>query len=261
MMPRERHSASRISQDGEISQHDRSPSPGQLLGPTPNNFRLFPDDPRQPPTTTSIAPYFARESHDGQRYSPMTSNGEQRLLGVSLSSYRGNVVIDIPMRDDVLKHVLHAEAPNRDEFTHSRLSFITCPAAHYPMEVHAVRANLFARPRQTKFFLSFRLSHPETVASFADRWNVIHDSMLYAQHKLPYLEFALWKQIVVHIHCPMDFIGLNPSVIKILEAIGIKNDFNTFIANLDGVPLDEPIYEYSTKIKGRPVELTIREVS
>ncbi|KAF5714590.1 hypothetical protein FMUND_7307 [Fusarium mundagurra] len=66
-----------------------------------------------------------------------------------IQRFTGNVVVDIPVPARILGRVPHSYPPDRDEFTHSRFTSITCPPEEFGDQNYTLRAILFAKPRYT----------------------------------------------------------------------------------------------------------------
>ncbi|ENH61731.1 Chitin synthase A [Fusarium oxysporum f. sp. cubense race 1] len=180
-----------------------------------------------------------------------------------IQRFRGNVVIDLPVPDRILNLVPHSSPPGRDEFTHSRFSFITCPPEVFGNRNYTLRATLFAQPRQTQFILVMQLDPNDK--DFVLRWNFIHDSIVYAQqkHQASGTSQEFWKRVIVHLHLAHGTQwGARSSdhPLNVLESIGAKQTINAKVTRIDSEYLDEPIEEGSSTIGGHMVHAIMSEV-
>ncbi|EMT61126.1 Chitin synthase A [Fusarium odoratissimum] len=179
-----------------------------------------------------------------------------------IQRFRGNVVVDLPVPDRILNLVPHSSPPGRDEFTHSRFSFITCPPEVFGNRNYTLRATLFAQPRQTQFILVMQLDPNDK--DFVLRWNFIHDSIVYAQqkHQASGTSQEFWKRVIVHLHLAHGTQwGARSSdhPLNVLESIGAKQTINAKVTRIDSEYLDEPIEEGSSTIGGHMVHAIMSE--
>lgn len=202
--------------------------------------------------------------------------------GMHAKLFYGNLAVDYPLPEDVI--ALDPAAPSQagydpsdsnNEFTHWRFTAVTCPPAEFPSQNYLLRPMLFARPRPIRTVLSFRLDPSEHSSDFFDRLYLIRNSMETLQAILNFtrdprdpssatrvpISTNVWKQIVVHIHGPMSWKGLDDTIRKCLEALGIRNEFNPPLKSLDGQVLEPPYEADATELQGKEVHCTIREVS
>ncbi|KLP00725.1 uncharacterized protein FFB20_08742 [Fusarium fujikuroi] len=171
-----------------------------------------------------------------------------------IQRFRGNVVFDLPVPDWIL--TCHSTPPDRNESTHRRISFITCPPEEFADQNYTLRPELFARPRQTQFILVIQVDPDDT--DFILRWNLIHDSIAYAQQQ----SHGFWKRVIVHLHLAYGTTwGARSSdhPLDVLESIGAKQIMNTRIARIDSQPFGEPIGEDTSAISGHRVHAIMSE--
>ncbi|KAF5026011.1 hypothetical protein F66182_1913 [Fusarium sp. NRRL 66182] len=252
----------------DTSRFDNASTSHQLTAHHPNQNHGFYD--QYSSTSSGYEPYMGALSYQPQEQRRQrvieTSNtpntNPPRTINMkehSIHSYRGNVVIDLLAPDHILERVHHAEPPERDEFTHARFSFVTCEATELASRGYVFRPSLFAKPRQIKFMLSFRLHSYESVETFISRWNMIHDSVLYASQRLKDTGQDPWKRVIVHIHCMQGFHEGSPPLTQILESMGAKQSVHMLITSLDSVPLPQPLHDETGDILGNEVHCTICE--
>ena len=202
--------------------------------------------------------------------------------GMHAKLFYGNLAVDYPLPEDVI--ALDPAAPSQagygpsdsnNEVTHWRFTAVTGPAAEFSSQNYLLRPMLFSRPRPIRTVLSFRLDPYEHPSDFLDRLHLIRNSMETLQTILNFtrdprdpssatrlpISTDVWKQIVVHIHGPMCWKGLDETIGKCLEALGIGNEFNPPLKSLDGQALEPPYAVDATELQGKEVHCTIREVS
>ncbi|KAF5690189.1 Rtm1p-like protein [Fusarium denticulatum] len=177
--------------------------------------------------------------------------------------FRGNVVVDIPVPNRILARIPQSSTLDRNEFTHSRFSFITCPPEEFGDQNYTLRATLFAPSRETQFNLVVQI-HPNDT-DFVRRWDLIHDSIIFAQKKLEAIggTHEFWKRVVVHLHLAhgteWGHRGIdNP--LTVLEAIAGNLTLSGKLTQI-GSGHREPIDKDSSEIGGHPVYATMSESS
>ncbi|KAM5362716.1 hypothetical protein ACJZ2D_012378 [Fusarium nematophilum] len=191
-----------------------------------------------------------------------SSNPEQTqddwvaLETCAVMPYRGNLVLDRPVPQDLLDSIPRND--RRNEFTHWRFTAVTCYPSLVVDRNYALRPQLFAWPRPIKVILSFWLDPAETAPDFVTRWRFIVRSV---NHLCKNFLADSWMNIVVHIHGPADWVGLDPGVVQILEMTGIKLKANMAVVELDGKPLEPFYHEDATELRGETVYGTIREAN
>ncbi|KAF5571516.1 chitin synthase A [Fusarium phyllophilum] len=179
-----------------------------------------------------------------------------------IQRFRGNVVVVIPVPDRILARIPHSSPLERNEFTHSRFSFVTHPPEQFGVQNYTLRATLFMKPRQTQLILVVQVNPNDN--DFIRRWDLIHDSIAFAQKKLETVggvqEF--WKQVVVHLHLVHGTKWGRRGIdhpLSVLEAIGgdlILNGELTQIVSEHQEPIDID----SSTIGGHPLYATMSEV-
>jgi hypothetical protein len=117
--------------------------------------------------------------------------------------FSGPLIIDIPLPQQTLWKFPHAQAPNRDEFTHVRYTAVTCDPKIFKEKGYSLRAGLFTKPRATTLLLSIFLN-PEHRTSLFDILSKIWDAFD-RFNQLPSLgQLALkdvrWKYVALHLH-------------------------------------------------------------
>ncbi|KAF5595998.1 chitin synthase A [Fusarium pseudocircinatum] len=176
--------------------------------------------------------------------------------------FRGNVVVDIPVPNRILARIPQSSTLDRNEFTHSRFSFITCPPEEFRDQNYTLRATLFAQPRETLFILVVQI--PPDDEDFLRRWDLIHDSIVFTQKRLEAIGGAheFWKRVVVHLHLAHGIKRGRRSVdnpLVVLEAIAGNLTLSGKLT-LIGSEHHESIDKDSSAIGGHPVHATMSEV-
>ncbi|KAF5598136.1 chitin synthase A [Fusarium pseudoanthophilum] len=182
--------------------------------------------------------------------------------GSHIERFRGNVVVDIPVPDRILARIPQSSSLECNEFTHSRFSFITCPPEEFGDQNYTLRATLFAQPRQTQFILVVQIDSYDK--DFIRRWDLIHNSIAFAQKKLEANGGAhdFWKRVVVHLHLAHGTRFKHRSFdnpLVVLEAIAGNLTLSGKVTQI-GSEDHEPIDQDSSAIGGHPVYATMSEV-
>jgi Chitin synthase N-terminal len=82
-----------------------------------------------------------------------------------VSLFKGNLILDCPIPDELLNQIPHVSPPERDEFTHYRYSLVACEPENYESENYILRPKLLVKPRKAGIVLTV---HPhEQVANVA----------------------------------------------------------------------------------------------
>lgn len=222
-----------------------------------------------PPLSQQLMPYMVptsepipREEDEAVTSQPRTEDFSTQE-GSHIVRFRGNVVVDIPVPKRILDHIPHSSSLDRNEFTHSRFSFITCPPEEFRDHNYTLRATLFAQPRQTQFILVVQLNPNDK--DFIRRWELIHDSITFTQKKLETLGGAheFWKRIVVHLHLTHGTEWGHRGIdhpLSVLESIGVNHTISGKITKVDDEDLDEPVGKDSSAIGRHKVYATMSEV-
>nr|RBQ98114.1 hypothetical protein FVER53263_00259 [Fusarium verticillioides] len=185
--------------------------------------------------------------------------------GSHIERFRGNVVVDIPVPDSILARIPQSSTLERNEFTHSRFSFVTCPPEEFGDQNYTLRATLFAQPRQTQFILVVQIDPYDK--DFIRRWDLIHDSIVFAQKNFKKLEadrdaHDFWKRVVVHLHLPHGREWGRRSLdhpLVVLKAIAGNLTVSGKLTQI-GSEHHESIDKDSSEIGGHPVYATMAEV-
>ncbi|KAF4439419.1 Chitin synthase A [Fusarium acutatum] len=218
--------------------------------------------PQQVPYSTSTSPPTPTSEED-IIISPPETQVLSSIEGYHVQKLKGNIVIDLPAPERILDLVPHSPPPDRDEFTHTRFSLITCSPRGFATQSYPFRPALFAKPRETQFILVMQLDPNDK--DFISRWDLIHDSIIYAQQKLEKPGASpdlFWKRVIVHLHLAHATKWGTRTAdhpLTVLEAIGAKQNMNARVGNIESRYLDEPV-ENSSTIEGRRVHAIISEV-
>ncbi|KAM0354865.1 hypothetical protein ACHAPU_000699 [Fusarium lateritium] len=143
--------------------------------------------------------YLAVDNRESmQRHSEETAKTEDP----GTYEYKGNFVLDLPVLEEALYPFQDTVHSDCHEFTHSRFTFVTCHPERFASQNYTLRQALLSQPRQIKFVFILQINPSDM--SFAKRFNIIHDAMVYAQQKLTELgrPDVVWEQVLVHIHLP-----------------------------------------------------------
>ena len=125
--------------------------------------------------------------------------------------FNDKLVLDIPMPPKFLAKIPHAEAPERDEFTHVRYSDLDdFPAGSFPF-----RPWLFAKPRAIEILIRLTIGS-QTSAVVAAEVGAILSSVRHMERNFGE---HYWKKIVVSI--VGNYTSLHPSVYALLSALGV----------------------------------------
>jgi hypothetical protein len=222
-----------------------------------------------PPSLSQQAkPYHVRmaahvpKDEDDTVISPSRAKDLPSQEGSGTERFGGNVIVNIPVPDRILARIPQSSTLDRNEFTHSRFSFVTCPPEEFGDHKYTLRATLFAQPRKTKFILVVQI-HPSD-KDFIRRWDLIHDSILLAQKKLGTLIGAheFWKRVVVHLHLAHGtewrYRGIN-SPLTVLETIVGNLTLSGKLKQI-GSEHHESIATTTSEIGGHPIYATMSEV-
>ncbi|KAH6886274.1 hypothetical protein B0T10DRAFT_490928 [Thelonectria olida] len=177
--------------------------------------------------------------------------------GMHAKSFNGNLAIDCLLPGDTIALDYAASGSgNMSEFTHWRFTAVTCPPSNSAL-------------------LTFRLDPDEDPFDFVDRLHLIRKSIETLQGVLNFTrdprdpswstrfpsDMEAWKHIVVHIHGPRNWEGLDETIAKSLEGMGAKQVLESAVSSLDGQELESPYEEDATTLQGKQVHCTIRECS
>ncbi|KAG9508131.1 hypothetical protein J7337_001694 [Fusarium musae] len=212
-----------------------------------------------------LMPYKIARGHDDAITSASKAKDFSSQEGSHLERFRGNVVVDIPVPDSILARIPQSSTLERNEFTHSRFSFVTCPPEEFGDQNYTLRATLFAQPRQTQFILVVQIDPYDK--DFIRRWDLIHDSIVFAQKNFKKLEanrgaHDFWKRVVVHLHLPHGREWGRRSLdhpLVVLEAITGNLTVSGKLTQI-GSEHHESIDKDSSEIGGHPVYATMAEV-
>ncbi|KAH7324406.1 hypothetical protein B0I35DRAFT_475655 [Stachybotrys elegans] len=181
----------------------------------------------------------------------------QKETGLSLMTWRGNLIIDLEMPAEILSMIPHGE---RDEFTHWRHTPLTCNPLLMRQRRFSLRQSLFAKPRQTFILLFFTLKPDDKRGEFALKWRELRLRLAYLTEKIGgEAAFTGWKRIVVHVHSESPIEDLGPPLLDLLANLGIKRTMDTEVDMLDEQLLPCPYTEKTDTILNKSIEGIISE--
>ncbi|KAF4979213.1 hypothetical protein FZEAL_4522 [Fusarium zealandicum] len=192
--------------------------------------------------------------------------------GVHAKSFNGNLAIDCQIPERVLELDPTRPPSLSDELTHWRFTAVTCPAEQFVSQNYLLRPFLFSNPRPIRIILNVQLDPNEPPSDFVKRWSLIRKSI----ETLETLEQTrdpdnslraplfpsgtkAWKHIVVHIHGPMNWKGVDESITNALETMGVRQQLEPALYLLDDSVLYPPYQDDATTLQEKTVHCTIRE--
>ena len=132
--------------------------------------------------------------------------------------YRGNLIFDKPVPEKILSQVPHAAPPDRDEFTHSRYTVITCEPDQLVNQRYTLRPTLFAKPRVTELLITVRPTNDlhQLIGTIQDTMKLVE--FLEARSASPVWGLFSWKRVVLCL-----ILDLQPAlpILHFLESLGI----------------------------------------
>jgi len=221
------------------------PSPNEELDQYPGNGQAhyWQDDPDtrpilQPDTTygpdpNQMAPTPTEQGHLNDGYmdmgqkqpTPSPAQGIRRWKTVKeVQLFNGNLVLDCPIPPRLLNQVPHAQAPERDEFTHMRYSAATCDPSDFYSERFTLRQKLFAKPRHTELFIVITMYNEEDELFARTMMGVIKNiEFMNSRTNSKTWGKEAWKKIVVCIVSD-GRAKINPRTRAVLAAMGVYQD-------------------------------------
>lgn len=175
--------------------------------------------------------------------------------------FNGNLVLDCPIPPKLLNQVPHAEAPERDEFTHMRYSAATCDPADFYDARFTLRQRLFAKPRHTELFIVVTMYNEDDFL-FARTMTGVFKNIEFMCSRTNSKTWGkeAWKKIVV---CVVSDgrAKINPRTRAVLAGLGVYQD-GIAKQQVSGKDVTAHIYEYTTQVgldlKGKVVQLKPR---
>ncbi|KAM0798984.1 chitin synthase 2 [Usnea florida] len=172
--------------------------------------------------------------------------------------FNGNLVLDCPIPPKLLSQVPHAQAPERDEFTHMRYSAATCDPSEFYDSRFTLRQRLFAKPRNTELFIVVTM-YNEDEFLFARTMTGVFKNIEHMCSRTNSKTWGkeAWKKIVV---CVVSDgrAKINPRTRAVLAGLGVYQD-GIAKQQVNGKDVTAHIYEYTTQIgmelKGKTVQL------
>ncbi|KAF1808020.1 chitin synthase [Eremomyces bilateralis CBS 781.70] len=161
--------------------------------------------------------------------------------------FQGNLVLDCPIPPRLLNQVPHAQAPERDEFTHMRYSAATCDPSNFFEERFTLRQRLFAKPRHTELFIVITMYNEEDEL-FARTMIGVIKNIEYMNSRTSSKTWGkdAWKKIVV---CVVSDgrAKINPRTRAVLAAMGVYQD-GIAKQQVNGKDVTAHIYEYTSQM-------------
>ena len=175
--------------------------------------------------------------------------------------FNGNLVLDCPIPPKLLNQVPHAQAPERDEFTHMRYSAATCDPAEFYEQRFTLRQRLFAKARHTELFIVVTMYNEDDFLFARTMIGVFKniEHMCSRTNSKTWGKEA-WKKIVV---CVVSDgrAKINPRTRAVLAGLGVYQD-GIAKQQVNGKDVTAHIYEYTTQVgidlKGKIVQLKPR---
>lgn len=113
--------------------------------------------------------------------------------------FNGNFVLDCPIAPRLLDQIPHAQVPERDEFTHTRYSAVTCDPSAFKEQRYLLRPRLYARPRLTRILVGVTMYDEDEVLlgktlaavmeNVSQLCSGVKSSTIWGEHA--------WKEIVI----------------------------------------------------------------
>lgn len=209
-----------------------------------------------PDDTFGPDPYQDEPSHQPTPPPQTTIRRWKTVKEVQL--YNGNLVLDCPIPPRLLSQVPHAQAPDRDEFTHMRYSAATCDPKDFYNERFTLRQRLFAKPRQTELFIVVTMYNEDDFL-FARTMIGVFKNIDYMCNRSTSKTWGkdAWKKIVV---CVVSDgrAKINERTKAVLAGLGVYQD-GIAKQQVNGKDVTAHIYEYTTQVglelKGTQVHL------
>ncbi len=245
-----------------------SPPEGHPLTQYPSHEGQYFDDNDNAPILQAGDPYGPdphvgidhAEHYDGALTEPTPSPAPIRRWKTvkEVQLFNGNLVLDCPIPPKLLNQVPHAQAPERDEFTHMRYSAATCDPSEFYEERFTLRQRLFAKPRHTELFIVVTMYNEDDFLFARTMIGVFKniEHMCSRTNSKTWGKEA-WKKIVV---CVVSDgrAKINPRTRAVLAGLGVYQD-GIAKQQVNGKDVTAHIYEYTTQIgldlKGKVVQL------
>ncbi|ERF69764.1 hypothetical protein EPUS_07590 [Endocarpon pusillum Z07020] len=184
--------------------------------------------------------------------------------------FRGNLVVDHPVPEAILKQVPHAEPPMRDEFTHFRYTAVVCDPSNFTNEHYQLRPSLFAKPRHTELLIIVPCAGADRMA-FAKTVQTIILELIRLSSRDDFRRLCSdnrsWKSIVLCFLGDKDY--MDPSILDVLGNLGLPTTPWDFVvdvceaADKDRTRISHHRYDdgvcYPRQIKGRKTTARIYE--
>ena len=238
---------------------DQYPSQTEMYRPEPDVVPILqPDNAYGPDPHTQ--PDYSDEPHF-QEPTPSPAPVRRWKTVKEVQLFNGNLVLDCPIPPRLLSQVTHAQAPERDEFTHMRYSAATCDPKDFYNERFTLRQRLFAKPRHTELFIVVTMYNEDDFL-FARTMIGVFKNIEYMCSRTSSKTWGkeAWKKIVV---CVVSDgrAKINPRTKAVLAGLGVYQD-GIAKQQVNGKDVTAHIYEYTTQVglelKGKQVVLKPR---
>ena len=255
-------------------QQPYEPSPYQqdALGQTPGQEDPFYHDDDHQPILQPEGPYGPNPQlvpsgddylDDAPHPNPTPAPGAVRRWKTvkEVQLFNGNLVLDCPIPPRLLANVPHAQAPERDEFTHMRYSAATCDPNDFYSERFTLRQRLFAKPRPTELFIVVTMYNEDDFL-FARTMIGVFKNIEYMCSRTSSKTWGkeAWKKIVVCIVSD-GRAKINPRTKSVLAGLGVYQD-GIAKQQVNGKDVTAHVYEYTTQcgleLKGSQVSVKPR---
>ncbi|KAI9048597.1 hypothetical protein LZ554_007430 [Drepanopeziza brunnea f. sp. 'monogermtubi'] len=239
------------------SPHDGHPLTNYPSHPTSEPY--YEDDDRSPilqahDTSYGPDPHSApgfKPEYDGAHISPTPTPQPTTLRRYKtvkeVQLFNGNLVLDCPIPPRLLNQVPHAQAPERDEFTHMRYTAATCDPEEFYAERFTLRQKLFAKPRHTELFIVVTMYNEDDVL-FARTMSGVFKNIEYMCSRKDSKTWGkdAWKKIVV---CVVSDgrAKINPRTRAVLAGMGVYQD-GIAKQQVNKKDVTAHIYEYTTQV-------------
>ena len=234
-----------------------TPAPDEPLSQYSTNQSAYYDDDSRPilqadssygpnPLTTP-APGYGDYHDEAPQPTPSPAPIRRWKTVKEVQLFNGNLVLDCPIPPRLLNQIPHAQAPERDEFTHMRYSAATCDPGDFFEERFTLRQRLFAKPRHTELFIVVTMYNEDEVLFARTMSGVLKniDFMCSRKDSKTWGKEA-WKKIVVCV--VSDGRGkINPRTRAVLAGMGVYQD-GIAKQQVNGKDVTAHIYEYTTQV-------------
>lgn len=216
--------------------------PGTSYGPDPHDVGGPPQGPQPYDPNADV-----EAGYDDPPPPPANAAIRRWKTVKEVQLFNGNLVLDCPTPPRLLNQVPHAQAPERDEFTHMRYSAATCDPSQFYDKRFTLRQRLFAKPRHTELFIVITMYNEEDELLARTLIGVIKN-VEYMNSRTSSKTWGkdAWKKIVVCIVSD-GRAKINPRTRSLLAAMGVYQD-GIAKQQVNGEDVTAHIYEYTTQM-------------